>query len=39
MLVINTDPDAPILARANYAIIGDLHEVLPAISAALRENQ
>lgn len=39
MLVINTDPDAPILARANYAVIGDLHEVLPAISAELRKNQ
>jgi len=32
----NTDPEAPILARADYAVIGDLHEVVPAISAELR---
>jgi electron transfer flavoprotein alpha subunit len=38
ILVINTDPEAPILARADYAIIGDLHEVLPAISAELRKS-
>ncbi|HFC12400.1 MAG TPA: electron transfer flavoprotein subunit alpha/FixB family protein [Anaerolineae bacterium] len=36
LLVINTDKDAPILARADYAIIGDLHEVVPAIVAALQ---
>jgi electron transfer flavoprotein alpha subunit len=36
LLVINTDPEAPILSKADYAIIGDLHEVLPAISAAIR---
>ncbi len=32
IMVINTDKDAPILSRADYAIIGDLHEVLPAIA-------
>jgi electron transfer flavoprotein alpha subunit len=36
ILAINTDRDAPILASADYAVIGDLHEVLPAISAELR---
>ena len=36
ILAINTDPEAPILARADYAVIGDLHEVVPAISAELR---
>ncbi|MEM7117341.1 MAG: electron transfer flavoprotein subunit alpha/FixB family protein [Chloroflexota bacterium] len=39
MLVINTDPDAPILARANYAVIGDLHEVLPAVSEEIRKQR
>ncbi|HJQ51243.1 MAG TPA: electron transfer flavoprotein subunit alpha/FixB family protein [Gaiellaceae bacterium] len=36
ILAINTDPEAPILAVADYAVIGDLHEVVPAISAELR---
>jgi electron transfer flavoprotein alpha subunit len=38
ILAINTDPEAPIMAVADYAVIGDLHEVLPAISAELRRN-
>jgi electron transfer flavoprotein alpha subunit len=37
MLVINDDPEAPILAHADYAVIGDLHEIVPAISAELRK--
>lgn len=36
ILAVNTDREAPILASADYAVIGDLHEVLPAISAELR---
>ena len=36
ILAVNTDPEAPILASADYAVIGDLHEVVPAISAELR---
>jgi electron transfer flavoprotein alpha subunit len=37
ILAINTDPDAPILLHADYAVIGDLHAVVPAISAELRK--
>jgi electron transfer flavoprotein alpha subunit len=37
MLAINNDPEAPILAVADYAVIGDLHEIVPAISAELRK--
>jgi len=37
ILAINTDPEAPIFASADYAVIGDLHEVVPAISAELRK--
>ena len=37
ILAINIDPDAPIVQHADYAIIGDLKEVVPAISACLRE--
>jgi electron transfer flavoprotein alpha subunit len=36
ILAINTDPDAPIMAVADYAVIGDLHQVVPAISAEIR---
>ncbi len=37
ILAVNTDAEAPILASAEYAVIGDLHEVVPAISAELRK--
>jgi electron transfer flavoprotein alpha subunit len=36
ILAINSDPEAPILASADYAVIGDMHEVVPALSAAIR---
>ena len=36
IVAINTDPGAPILAHADYAIIGDLHQVIPALVEALR---
>ena len=39
ILAINADPDAPILASADYAVIGDLHEIVPAISAELRKGR
>lgn len=35
LLAINDDPDAPILTRSDYAVIGDLHQVVPAIVAEL----
>ena len=36
IIAINTDPGAPILAHADYAVIGDLHQVIPALVEALR---
>ncbi len=36
IIAINTDPGAPILAHADYAIIGDLHQVIPALIESLR---
>jgi electron transfer flavoprotein alpha subunit len=36
ILAINADREAPILASADYAVIGDMHEILPALSAAIR---
>jgi len=31
ILVINKDPEAAFFAKADYGVLGDLHEVLPAI--------
>lgn len=36
IIAINTDPDAPMVTGADYAIIGDLHQVVPAINVELR---
>jgi electron transfer flavoprotein alpha subunit len=35
ILAINTDPDANMVTKADYAVIGDLFEVVPAITEAL----
>ena len=36
IVAVNTDPDAPIISRADYAVIGDLNEVIPALITAIR---
>jgi electron transfer flavoprotein alpha subunit len=36
VLAINTDPEANIVVKADSAVIGDLHVVVPAITAELR---
>jgi electron transfer flavoprotein alpha subunit len=36
ILAINTDAEAPMVTKATYAVIGDLHEIVPAINAELR---
>jgi electron transfer flavoprotein alpha subunit len=37
ILAINSDGEAPIMLNADYAVIGDLREIVPAISAELRK--
>jgi electron transfer flavoprotein alpha subunit len=39
ILAINSDAEAPILASADYAVIGDLTEIVPAITAELRKGR
>jgi electron transfer flavoprotein alpha subunit len=36
ILAINTDVESPIMGVADYAVIGDLHQVVPAITAEIR---
>jgi electron transfer flavoprotein alpha subunit len=39
ILAINSDAEAPIFSNADYAVIGDLAEVVPAITEELRRAQ
>ncbi len=39
ILAINTDPTAPIFDFANYGIVGDLFEILPRLTALIREKR
>ena len=36
VLAINTDREAPMVTKADYAVIGDLNEIIPAVVAAIR---
>ncbi len=39
ILAINTDPEANMVTKADYAVIGDLHQVIPAITAEVRRRR
>jgi electron transfer flavoprotein alpha subunit len=34
IIAVNTDAAATMVNKADYAVIGDLHEIVPAISSA-----
>ncbi len=39
ILAINTDKEANMVAKADYAVIGDLHQVIPAVIAELERRR
>ena len=39
ILAINTDAESPMVTRATYAVIGDMHEVVPAINEEIKRRR
>jgi electron transfer flavoprotein alpha subunit len=39
IIAVNNDADAPMVTKAHYAVIGDLHEIVPAINDELRRRR
>ena len=39
IIAINTDDEAPMVTKAHYAVIGDLHEIVPAVNAEIRKRR
>lgn len=39
IVAINTDAEAPMVTKATYAVIGDMHEIVPALNEELRRHQ
>ncbi len=39
IIAINTDAEAPMMTKATYTVVGDMHEVVPAINEEIRRRR
>ncbi len=39
IVAINTDPEAPMMTKATYTVVGDMHEIVPAINEEIRRRR
>ncbi|MDN5860082.1 MAG: electron transfer flavoprotein subunit alpha/FixB family protein [Pseudonocardia sp.] len=39
ILAINTDREAPMVTKATYAVVGDMHEIVPAVNEEIRHRR
>ena len=39
ILAINTDPEANMVTKAGWAVIADLHEMIPAITEEVKKRR
>ncbi len=39
IVAVNTDPESPMMSRSTYAVVGDMHEVLPAVNEEIRRRR
>jgi electron transfer flavoprotein alpha subunit len=39
IVAINTDAEAPMMTKATYAVVGDMHEVVPAINEEIKRRR
>lgn len=39
IISINTDPEAPIFEESDYCVVGDVHQVVPALITALKSRE
>ncbi|MGI9157267.1 MAG: electron transfer flavoprotein subunit alpha/FixB family protein [Marmoricola sp.] len=39
ILAVNTDDEAPMMTKATYAVVGDMHEIVPAVIEEIRRRR